>query len=181
MSVRWSKKDDAWRWLGDHSGVFSVSSVRKKLMDRLGAGQSVLNWSRWVPIKCNIFVWRAVLNRLPTSEMLIKRNIRVESSSCLLCSCGEDNIDHLLSGCFVSALVWQHISVWCRIPQIFVFSTKDLRELSSSLVLGKREKEILHGIIIIGCWRIWKARNDKLHKDKEVKIHEIMEDIKKKL
>ncbi|XP_076909897.1 uncharacterized protein LOC143567303 [Bidens hawaiensis] len=177
--VGWSNSNDSWRWLGDHSRVYSVKSVRKKLMeDRVGVGCNVVRWSRWAPIKCNIFAWRAVLNRLPTSEMLIKRNINVESTLCLLCGSGEDTIDHILSGCLVSSLVWQQISVWCRIPQIFAFSSKDIMEIHSSMDLGKREKEILHGIIIIGSWRIWKARNLKLFEEIEVKIEDIMRDIK---
>ncbi|KAK1433524.1 hypothetical protein QVD17_10435 [Tagetes erecta] len=48
-----------WKWTKDDSGVFSVASMRKLS----GASQTqpnfILKWNNWVPIKVNVFGWRA--------------------------------------------------------------------------------------------------------------------------
>ncbi|XP_076917527.1 uncharacterized protein LOC143577631 [Bidens hawaiensis] len=59
-----------------------------------------------------------------------------------------------------------------------LFTVRDHLELHKSIKLGDIENEVFHGVIIIACWRIWKARNDKVFEGKEVKVEDIIGDIK---
>ncbi|XP_076954216.1 uncharacterized protein LOC143628536 [Bidens hawaiensis] len=109
---------------------------------------------------------------------LVKRNIQVEDDRCLLCDVGFESADHITTGCLVASVVWDHISQWCKVPPIFGFTVRDLLDLYKSMELGDVEKEVFHGIVIVACWRIWMARNEKFFKGKEVKIEELIGDIK---
>ncbi|KAJ0620843.1 hypothetical protein HanIR_Chr01g0001991 [Helianthus annuus] len=98
--------------------------------------------------------------------------------SCPLCNFGDESVDHLFTSCFVAAAVWQFISTWCKRPNIFAFSYKDLQELHLSAGLSEASKDAFQGIIIIVCWRIWKARNELKFAGKSLKIENITSEIK---
>ncbi|KAJ0494868.1 hypothetical protein HanIR_Chr12g0602351 [Helianthus annuus] len=49
------------------------------------------------------------------------------------------------------------LSAWCNIPNVFAFG--DLMEAHRFLNLGTKEKKIIHGIIMVTCWCIWKGRD----------------------
>ncbi|KAJ0545158.1 putative reverse transcriptase zinc-binding domain-containing protein [Helianthus annuus] len=54
---------------------------------------------KWVPSKCNIFLWRANLDRIPTRQALAKRNIWLESEVCAFCGEATESVDHIFTGC----------------------------------------------------------------------------------
>ncbi|XP_022031703.2 uncharacterized protein LOC110932755 [Helianthus annuus] len=121
---------DDWKWTPDHSGLFSVSSV-KCVLEGVNNNISnyVVEWCKWVPIKCNVFVWRAELNRIPTADALRRRGIVVGDEACPLCKLEIESVEHLFTSCVTAVVLWQNISRWCRIPPIFAFLFKDLLEI----------------------------------------------------
>ncbi|XP_076926566.1 uncharacterized protein LOC143589796 [Bidens hawaiensis] len=178
-SAVWKGGKDAWEWLGDNSGMFSVSSVKKLIVKNKGDSNNfVMKWSKWVPAKCNIHMWRAEQNRIPTRVALARRNVMVTNDLCALCGDQKETTYHIYTGCMVATVVWDHISRWCKVPPVFSFSVRDLLNLHKSIKLGLVEKEAFHGIVIVACWRIWKARNEKVFEGKDVKIEEVIGDIK---
>ncbi|XP_022028887.1 uncharacterized protein LOC110929992 [Helianthus annuus] len=123
-------KSDTWVWYNGRIRDFSVSEVKKWIKGSTNNGvQFSFSWSKWVPLKCNIFMWRLFLDRLPTKNALIRRNIHVDSPLCGWCEIEEETAEHIFTGCGVSAGVWNGVSRWCRIPDIFVFHVKDLVNL----------------------------------------------------
>ncbi|MFS7991238.1 hypothetical protein Hanom_Chr12g01068431 [Helianthus anomalus] len=70
------------------------------------------------------------------------------------------------------------ISRWCRVPPIFAFSTKDLLESHKNGILKGKEKEAMHGIIIVACWCLWLARNKAKFSDVQVKVDKVFGDVK---
>ncbi|XP_022031654.1 uncharacterized protein LOC110932641 [Helianthus annuus] len=77
---------DEWRWEAEANGVFSVNSVRKLLASKRqsDAGFKFL-WNSWVPLKVNVFGWKASLDRIPTKEALSKCII-INPLSCSFCN-----------------------------------------------------------------------------------------------
>nr|GEY51016.1 RNA-directed DNA polymerase, eukaryota [Tanacetum cinerariifolium] len=66
-----SSSSSSNRWYYDFSGdgAFSVKEVRSNLDDVfLPSSDVVTRWVRYVPIKINVFTWRARLDRLPTRD-----------------------------------------------------------------------------------------------------------------
>ncbi|KAJ0429079.1 hypothetical protein HanRHA438_Chr17g0811421 [Helianthus annuus] len=73
-SVSLSSGSDKWDWLGNGSNGFSVAAVKHTIVSsRDFSDRYVMKWSKWIPKKCNIFAWRADLNRVPTVEALEKK------------------------------------------------------------------------------------------------------------
>ena len=138
----------------------------------------MLNWCKWVPIKCNVFAWRAALGGIPTSVSLRKRHVPVADIGCQICGHGKDSIEHLFTSCIVAAVLWQGISQWCKVSSIFAFSFDDLLELHNFVGLKGIAKEVFHGIIMIGCWALWKARNELRFSNKKVRASDILSEVK---
>ncbi|XP_021993982.1 uncharacterized protein LOC110890666 [Helianthus annuus] len=173
-SVTLNNSPDSWKWLGDSSGVFSVSSVRRLMEKSAHHGSNfVLEWCKWIPIKCDVFVWRAEMGRIPTVDALRRRGITVGDGLCSLCRSGEESADHLFISCVVASTLWQKVSHWCRIPPIFAFSIRELLELHKTGNFKAGEKFALQGIIRVGCRCLWLARNNAIFSDKEVKALQV--------
>ncbi|KAJ0495253.1 putative reverse transcriptase zinc-binding domain-containing protein [Helianthus annuus] len=118
------------------------------------------------------------LNRVPTVDNLLKRNIGVSDLSCQLCNSSDESVYHSFIACYIASLVWNGISVWCKIPPIFAFSTQDLFSIYSGLGVSEKKKEIIQGVIMVACWSIWRARNSLRFSNSPVKIEGILSEIK---
>ncbi|XP_022008003.1 uncharacterized protein LOC110907313 [Helianthus annuus] len=135
-------------------------------------------WVKWIPAKCNLFFWRAGLNRLPTIEALRRRNINVEAAGCVLCDGPVESIDDIVAECLFTNGVWSGIASWCNIPPIFLFSVLDIHAIADSSGFSQPKKDILRGILVITLWHIWNARNDIVFKKRKVSITQLIADVK---
>ncbi|PWA47226.1 RNA-directed DNA polymerase, eukaryota [Artemisia annua] len=179
VEVKLSDSIDGWGWIGIGKGVFSISAVRNMLYDDMNiSNASVFEWCKWIPKKCNIFGWRADMDRIPTMCALRSRNIPVSDVSCVLCGDSEESLEHLFTGCIFASRIWSFISSWCKTQSFFVFSFKDLLEFHKYSGLSGIAKDILYGIIIISCWCIWRARNNFKFQSKKAKVEVVIGEIK---
>ncbi|KAJ0912318.1 putative reverse transcriptase zinc-binding domain-containing protein [Helianthus annuus] len=170
---------DKWKWTADESGSFSLKSFKE--LHQVQVDQDavcLVKGCNWVPFKCRIFAWRAGLDRLPTKHALARRNILSGSDECALCQETSETVDHLFSGCWVALRVWSEISSWIKVPPIFAFSFKDLMEVYNPEGSGAVQKKIVRGIIIVGCWCIWRARNKKTFDNGKGEWSEIVGEVK---
>ncbi|MFS7898995.1 putative reverse transcriptase zinc-binding domain-containing protein [Helianthus anomalus] len=106
---------------------------------------------KWIPRKCSVFIWRLGMNKLATMDALKKRNMDNGDGACVLCGDHEETVEHLFTACGVASTIWSVVS---------------------------RKKDVIQGIVRIGCWCIWKSRNDIKFNNKEVKIEGIVREIK---
>ncbi|KAI3812463.1 hypothetical protein L1987_17173 [Smallanthus sonchifolius] len=172
-------RSDGWEWLGDSKGVFSVRSAKMLLSKgRDFSNRFVMSWCKWVPLKCNVFAWRSELNRIPTKDALRKRGIVTGDDLCPLCRSEEETVEHLFTSCLVASILWQKISMWCRIQNIFAFSFRDLLEVQNAGGMGAVGKSALEGIMVISCWSLWKARNNAVFSDSTAKVDDIFSEVK---
>ncbi|KAJ0524875.1 putative reverse transcriptase zinc-binding domain-containing protein [Helianthus annuus] len=161
--VSLSSVRDRWRWDPDDSGVFSTKSF--KLLMTEGSNEEVIFSFKdcgWVPYKCKIFIWRAVLDKIPTRQALLRRNIAIESDVCILCGEASESVDHLFSGCSITTAVWNRFVEWAKLPPFFAFSFLDIMDLHKGTVGNQKAKELVRGLVMVICWTIWKYRNDKI-------------------
>ncbi|KAJ0495168.1 putative reverse transcriptase zinc-binding domain-containing protein [Helianthus annuus] len=173
-SVSCSSRPDRWAWLGSGSETFSVAAV-KKLIDgsKDVSSRYVMEWCPWVPIKCNIFMWRAELDRIPTVEALSRRGVLVENHGCSFCEDGSDSVSHLFTSCPFAMQLWEKISLWCRLNRVIVFSFRDLMEVHNVGPRSESEKKAIQGVISTACWLLWKARNDVRFSNKKRSIEDL--------
>ena len=126
----YGRGEQKWQWNDKNNKVFTVATAKEWLTGSSPVSDHFdFQWCKWIPGKCNIFMWRAFLDRLPTKIELVKRNVFTEDCLCALCEEGEETVDHIFTGCVFAARVWNGTSLWCGIPNIFAFSTKDLVNL----------------------------------------------------
>ncbi|XP_035834146.1 uncharacterized protein LOC118482665 [Helianthus annuus] len=118
------------------------------------------------------------MNRIVTVEVLKKRNVNVADPNCCLCGEIDETKEHLFCACSIASLLWNRISAWCKIPNIFVFSFRDLLEIHDHVGLSGIKKEALKRIIRIWCWNIWRARNGPKFNNIAVKVKKIISEVK---
>ncbi|PWA61623.1 RNA-directed DNA polymerase, eukaryota [Artemisia annua] len=177
--VEMAESKDGWVWVGANDGVFSVGAVRRLLNnDRDYSNIHVFEWCKWIPIKYNIFGWRAEMGKIPTAMALRHRNIPINDVSCPFCGDVEETVDHLFTGCLVANALWQHFTSWCKVHNWFAFSFKDLVDIHNFVGLTGKAKDIFHGIILIGCWSIWRARNRIKFQNKKYRMVNIIGEVK---
>lgn len=168
QSVAISNTEDIWIWESDNNIGFTVKTVRelicKSTSDR---NQKIFPWIKWVPIKINIFGWRALLDRLPTRSALAKRNIQFRSSQCPRCEESEESLGHLFTGCRDTLLIWMEIEKWCKISPIVAFDVADLIFLHNFVDGSVKKKIMIQVVILATCWVIWNARNNLIFNNRK--------------
>ncbi|KAJ0470183.1 putative reverse transcriptase zinc-binding domain-containing protein [Helianthus annuus] len=178
-NIRLDSNVYAWDWDKSRLQIVNVQETKKWIrsvgMEDIGHS---FRWCKWVPLKCNIFLWRAALDRIPTKTALRRRNVCAGDVMCSLCDADEETAVHLFTACRFSYGVWCGIASWLHIPPIFLFDVYDMQLYINQLECPREKKELLYGIFMITCWRIWKARNEKVFKNTTRKSFEIVSDIK---
>nr|GFA91611.1 RNA-directed DNA polymerase, eukaryota [Tanacetum cinerariifolium] len=112
-SVILSASKDRWICDLNGDGVFRVKVVRTILDDIfLPSAADATRWVKYIPIKINIFAWRARLDRLPTRSNIFRRGVVLDSYLCPLCGLVPEDIHHVLFRCDTAKLVFRRICRW---------------------------------------------------------------------
>ncbi|PWA55808.1 reverse transcriptase domain, Reverse transcriptase zinc-binding domain protein [Artemisia annua] len=123
-------------------------------------------------------MWRANLDRIPTLVALTRRNILFGDNICSMCGDTEESTDHIFTACIIANGVWDAICTWCNIPKGFLFSFQDIIEMANRVDGSRVRKQVVYGVIVLTCWCIWKARNEKRFNNVEIKVPKIVTDVK---
>ncbi|KAK9079803.1 hypothetical protein SSX86_001476 [Deinandra increscens subsp. villosa] len=131
----WDNCSNRWRGslaVGMFGGVWVLGKGVKRLYQRQWSQVPFYSyeWSNWVPSKVNILCWIAKIGRLPTHDMLTRRNIgevpRMRAATCVVM---QMSVEHIFIGCEVASNVLDDIASWCKRPLVFGFSVCDLVNL----------------------------------------------------
>ncbi|XP_021971624.1 uncharacterized protein LOC110866784 [Helianthus annuus] len=170
---------DKWIWSPEASGVFSTRSFKALAFGvRVEEVPFSVKGCGWVPAKCRIFMWRTALDRIPTKQALERRNIQVDSSFCALCGEGVETVDHIFTACDVAMRVWNRFCGWVNLPPFFAFSFSDVLNFHKGVDRNKKAKEIIRGLVVVVCWAIWKARNEKIFANGRVDCVDIFGEVR---
>ncbi|KAL8254799.1 hypothetical protein R6Q59_033020 [Mikania micrantha] len=108
--IRWrlvGRPPDMWVWTdgeGNDSN-FCKRHIRRRIDNFFAeSGTQAFTWNRWIPIKANVFNWRANIGRLPTLEALSKRGINIPSLCCPMCNDLPKTHEHLFTSCFFALM-----------------------------------------------------------------------------
>nr|GEU30530.1 RNA-directed DNA polymerase, eukaryota [Tanacetum cinerariifolium] len=111
-SVTLSASKDIWIFDLNGDGVFRVKEVRTILDDIfLPSAADATRWVKYIPIKINVFAWRAWLDRFPTRSNLVCKGVVLDSSLCSLCGLVPEDIHHVLFQCHTAKLVFLGFAV----------------------------------------------------------------------
>ncbi|GJU32731.1 RNA-directed DNA polymerase, eukaryota [Tanacetum coccineum] len=168
------------RWFCDLSGdgVFRVKEVRKFIDDLFLPSISVpTRWSSFIPIKVNVFVWRARLDCLPTRVNLVRRGVHVESSICPICFSCEEDVHHTLFCCDLARLILRRICRWWDLDIQDWSSFQEWLSWFQSIRLPVMVKSLLEGVFAVAWWSIWRFRNRTIFEENSPKRSVVFDDI----
>jgi hypothetical protein len=99
--------------------VLTVKSVYVHLQNRFGSEQldPILekalkkHWCTNDASKVSIFVWRLLIDKLPTREALFRKGIITNNldTCCVFCLNLVEDVHHVFFNCSVTATVWENI------------------------------------------------------------------------
>nr|GEZ59903.1 RNA-directed DNA polymerase, eukaryota [Tanacetum cinerariifolium] len=142
--VSLSSSLDRWVCSMSSDGVFNVKEVRIAIDDLyLPSHSESTRWVKAVPITVNIFAWRAWRDCLPTRTNLVRRRVSVESSSCLLCFAGKEDVHHVVFRCSLSRVVLRRVCRWWNLDWQDWCSFSEWSSWFSSIRLPVKVKSLL--------------------------------------
>ncbi|KAJ0495937.1 putative reverse transcriptase zinc-binding domain-containing protein [Helianthus annuus] len=170
---------DRWRWELDNSGRFSVKSLKSWLQcARFSDIGNEFVWNNWLPLKVNFLAWRLSLERLPTLAALARRNAWSGQTECRVCNQLEENVDHLFIGCELAQTIWNFVSTWCKVSNIYAFRVKDLLNWHKNVKGNLRWRKLIYAVMQVALWVIWQNRNKLIFQEKEIRVDRLKEEIK---
>nr|GEV28427.1 transposase, MuDR, MULE transposase domain protein [Tanacetum cinerariifolium]GEV75402.1 transposase, MuDR, MULE transposase domain protein [Tanacetum cinerariifolium] len=143
-----SLSSSADRWVCDLNGdgEFRVKDIRTTLGNLfLPSSVVATRWVKHVPIKVNIFAWRARLDRLPTRGNLISRGVVLNSSNCSNCDLVTEDSQHLFLSCDLAKSIAQKLCRWWCIQWVDILNFDDWNSRFSSIRLPVKLKVLLEG------------------------------------
>lgn len=159
-SVVLSQSHDRWFCDLSGDGEFRVKEVRNFIDNLfLPSHTDPTRWVKYIPIKINVFAWRARRDYLPTRVNLARRGILLDSSTCHLCLSSEENVNHVLLGCHLGQSIFHRICRWWELDWQVVSSFSDWNLWFSSIRLSSKVKSLLEGVFCVAWWSIWGFRN----------------------
>ncbi|GJZ96009.1 RNA-directed DNA polymerase, eukaryota [Tanacetum coccineum] len=168
------------RWFCDltSDGDFRVKEVRNFIDDLFLPSQDApTRWVKFIPIKVNVFAWRARQDCLPTRVNLVRRGINIESSICPVCSSCEEDINHILFRCDLAQLVLRRICRWWDLDSNGWSSFQEWQSWLLSIRLSSKVKSLLEGVFFVAWWSIWRFRNRSIFEGNRPRRSEVFDDI----
>jgi ribonuclease HI len=165
---------DRFYWPGTSHGLYTVRSGYQALLHNEKQqlpGSSTTDalqpiwkavWSLRIPKKCQLFVWRASREALPTRVNLCKRHIPIDPK-CENCRKCPEDVLHAVWSCPVLTPVWDK-EPW--IHSLRATPIMDFADLFSKVLdLGTYQNTEAFSII---SWSLWQRRNkQRLHQEVE--------------
>lgn len=114
--LRRGLEKDAFTIKGMYDYIMESSSVE---------GEMSFPWSKlwWKVIssKISTFSWKAVCERLPAKDNLMKRGLfeGLGTGAYLLCFSPLESLNHVLFSCSVALFIWQALSLWLDKPMLY--------------------------------------------------------------
>ncbi|GJS82823.1 RNA-directed DNA polymerase, eukaryota [Tanacetum coccineum] len=177
-SVSLSHSLDRWICNASSDGSFRVKDIRNLIDDLiLPSGSGPTKWMKYVPIKINIFVWRARRDCLPTRVNLMRRGVVMESTDCSIYGLVKEGAHHILLQCDLAHSVLRRICRWWDIDWQSWSSFHTWDGWFSSIKIASNNKKILEGVFYVAWWSIWVFRNRLLFDDKPLVRSMIFDDI----
>lgn len=163
-----SQDDDRWVWCLDGKSEFSIAQIRHCFDHHsLPISNMKTKWSKLVPKKVNLFVWRLRRDALPTTINLFARGIDITSVRCMNCDNGTELFDHVFQQCKLVKDTRSLLSKWLKLDIPDDLPNRILSWCDNLHILAANRYKV-EAILFTWWWLIWKARNNALHND----IHE---------
>ena len=169
---------DEWVWLLDPNNGFTVKKTCIHL-DNASLPDAYIStrWCRFIPKKVNIFVWRALRDRLPTRWNLSNKGVEIESILCPTCSSSPETIQHSLWTCSLATCVWLKVFSWLDLLYPTPSSLQDVFAYVDQLHIHNDRKLMLQAIFGVVLWTLWSFRNHLIFNSHPMARNEIFDKV----
>jgi hypothetical protein len=171
---------DRWYWKPGNGDGFTVKSTYVFLdrtlistLPRPPVESFALKfiWKSGVPSKVCALAWQLLLDKLPTKNNLLRRDvIRVDDAYCPFCNLEVESACHLFLHCSYTARIWYDITRWYGVISVLPPSVP----LSFVGLVGcgsnRKRRKGLAVIWLAFMWAVWKVRNDRIFNNITVDI-----------
>ncbi|XP_058767418.1 uncharacterized protein LOC131641109 [Vicia villosa] len=127
-----------------------------------------------------MFGWRFILNRLPTKDNLLERDIELAEIDevCVLCGNYSETRNHLFTDCIFSLRIWKAIYAWLGYSK--QISANDFVDFPNrfSKMNNKAVREVVYIVWLAASWTIWLSRNAVIFEDKSANLEDCITSIK---
>ncbi|GJS13401.1 RNA-directed DNA polymerase, eukaryota [Tanacetum coccineum] len=147
---------DRWYCSLSSSGDFCVKEVRTTIDDMaLPSYPEPTRWVKFMPIKINIFVWRARRDCLPTRHNLVHKGVCLWSPNHFpRFLSGVDDVHHILFRCSLAQEVLQHVCRWWEMDFQHWTSFSEWEVWFSAIRLPVIVKSLMEGVFYVAWWFI---------------------------
>jgi len=76
-------------------------------------------WRINIPTRIAVFAWRLIRDRLPTRQILQRRQVQLTEMLCLFCKIKEEGASHLFFHCSKIQPIWWKTMSWLHIKVLF--------------------------------------------------------------
>ncbi|GJR12603.1 RNA-directed DNA polymerase, eukaryota [Tanacetum coccineum] len=137
-----------------NSETFLLSSEASSFLTN-GTLGSRLN----IPIKVNVFLWRAMLNKLPSRVNLDRRGIDVDSILSPICLGDLETVNHSFFNCVLAKDLWHLLAKWWEMDIPVCGNFADWFDWLDSLHVPIKVRLVLEGVGGTLMWSIWNFCN----------------------
>ena len=112
--------------------------------------------------KIQLFVWKYLLQSIPTKSILAQRGFNGDTS-CDWCHEDQETIAHVLRDCPIASSFWAEADCPSHLRYSFDLDTTEwlkLNAYSSALLVGKDQQWAIY--FLFGIWNLWLCRNKRL-------------------
>jgi len=127
-------------------------------------------WKKIAPPKVEFMLWLALLGKLNTRDMLVKKGILEQQANlCSFCSEQPETIDHILLHCHFSWQVWCNVAQGLRIQIERQITFRQFYEVWMDQNYYHSLRKKLHiATFFAVSWSLWNERNKKNFEQQEV-------------
>ncbi|GJZ59364.1 RNA-directed DNA polymerase, eukaryota, reverse transcriptase zinc-binding domain protein [Tanacetum coccineum] len=153
---------DSWQWSLDVSAGFSVAFVRSLIdSNTLDTDSNATRWNHSIPTKANVFIWRLMLNKLPSRVNLDRKGIDVGSILCPIFQVDVETINHIFFSCDMAMDLWDKLARWWELDIPVCANIWEWFEWLGSLHVSNKLKLVLEGVggLLCGLYGVLKIKS----------------------
>ena len=119
------------------------------------------------------FVWRVLINKVPTRDNINNRGVRLGSNTCALCAITNETVSHLFFTCKVTTRIWQLCDSWIGRSFVYHNSAGIYFSQFELIGLGNKHNNVWRCMWLAIVWDIWNHRNKVIFRNAKVEAEEV--------
>ncbi|CAI9274000.1 unnamed protein product [Lactuca saligna] len=147
---------DSWESNLALDDTLSISNTRQMIDDLTSHVTTVSTcWNKYILIKINVFMWRVLLNCIPTRINLSNHGIDIPCLFCPLCDNAMEDSNHVYLLCDIAVQVWNAIARWVDLTFRHLINIVELMSWVDTVPLSSKKRNVLEVIILSTIWILW--------------------------